>query len=167
MPKLSPDLVKRETETTKEWGTGFEPVPPGRYLARLTEVDGTGNGPKGPYWAWTFEGISTPTQPVRSKFWLNTSLSKEAEGSFKQVFNAFGYSLDSDTDEMLGEVVCLVISVRTIKKGPKMGQPTNSVDAVLPATEHPEYGTFEIEAGPFDGAGSKGGASASRPDDWE
>jgi hypothetical protein len=160
MPKLPDAVAKREAETTKEWGQGFEPVPDGRYLARLIEVDATGNGPKGPYWTWIFEMIQTTDQPQRSKFWLNTSLS--AEGSLKQVFTSLGYTTDSDTDEMLGEVACLVVSRRPIKKGPNTGKITNNVDAVLPAAEHPEYD--EAEHG-GDGFSSPAGAGAA--ESWE
>jgi hypothetical protein len=53
-------------------------------------------------------------------------------GRLKSFFEAFGYSEDSDTDEMIGERAVLTIGIRTIQNGPKKGQDTNTVNAVAP-----------------------------------
>jgi hypothetical protein len=52
----------------------------------------------------------------------------------KQFFEAFGYTTDSDTDEMVGERVAIDIEIRTIQSGPRTGERVNGVKAVSPAT---------------------------------
>jgi hypothetical protein len=55
-------------------------------------------------------------------------------GRIKEWFEAHGYSLDTDTDEMIGERAVLKIGVETINSGARAGERTNRVNAVLPLT---------------------------------
>lgn len=57
-------------------------------------------------------------------------------GRIKSWFEAHGYDVDSDTDELIGEQVILQIGVETINRGERAGQRTNRVNAVLPLGDH-------------------------------
>jgi hypothetical protein len=53
-------------------------------------------------------------------------------GRIKAFFEAFGYTEDSDTDEMIGDRVVLQIGIRTIQNGDRKGESTNTVNGVAP-----------------------------------
>jgi hypothetical protein len=50
-------------------------------------------------------------------------------GKIKEFFLAFGYSPDSDTDEMIGERCVIKVSQTTIQQGKRKGETGNQVDA--------------------------------------
>jgi hypothetical protein len=136
MPKLS--KAKQKTVAKAE-STGFQPLPEGKYIGALkavvTEKNGEPlSGDAGPYWQWEFDHITDlqeeDTFPGRQ--FVITSLSDESDWKMKEVFDAFGYALDSDTDEMVGEKVILVVSQRVIEKGKRKGEMGNNVDRVMP-----------------------------------
>jgi len=109
-------------------GSGFEPLEEGVYVVRLREVD-VKEGQKGPYWVWTFE-IPEGESYAGRRFWMNTSLSEAALWKLKEVFNAFGTTPDTDTDELLGKRVKAVVVQRTIQMGARAGEVTNQIDTV-------------------------------------
>jgi hypothetical protein len=127
MPKLD---KKTATRVGNAEGSSFEALPEGPYLARLREVT-VRDGNKGPYWSWEFEVVGGEHDGRR--LWVNTSLSENADWKMKEVFEAFGYSTDSDTDEMVGELVKLIVSQRIIERGARQGEVGNNVDTVMPA----------------------------------
>lgn len=149
MPKLSAKdrkKVKKATATSGE----FEPLAPGKYIAELSGVEAKMSNSGNPMWVAEFTEIHDldgEKQPGRQ--WLNLNLPQDTmpddyekgeekwdqyqglcEGRLKAFFEAFGYSEDSDTDEMIGERAVLIIGVRTIQNGPKAGQKTNSVNGI-------------------------------------
>lgn len=63
------------------------------------------------------------------------------EGRMKAFFEAFGYDLTSDTDEMLGERCIIKIAIETINGGARIGEKTNRVQAVSPLPEGFEDGS--------------------------
>lgn len=141
MPKMSKAKAKA---VAKAESSGFEPLPEGRYVGTLKQVIAEKNGQPligaesgEPYWQWEFEKVTSledgKTYPGRQ--FVITSLSDSADWKMKEVFDAFGYEYDSDTDEMIGEKVILVISQRPIGKGPRKGEIGNQVDRVLPYDE--------------------------------
>lgn len=136
MPKLS---KAKQKSVAKAESTGFKALEPGQYLGTLKQVvtqkDGKPlEGAAGPYWQWEFDSIRSldeeETFPGRQ--FVITSLSDESDWKMKEVFEAFGYELDSDTDEMVGETVILQVSQRVIEKGARKGQTGNNVDRLLP-----------------------------------
>lgn len=134
MAKLNKQNAKRVGDSK-----GFEPCDPGAYHAILKDVDPTREGPKGPYWSWEYEIVEDPY--VGRKQWNNTSLAEGSEFGFKQTFDAFGVDTETDTDDLLGQCVKLVISIRTIEQGPRKGELTNQIDRVVakdPDFEAPE-----------------------------
>lgn len=143
MPKLS--KAKQKSVGKAESG-GFQALPDGMYVGTLkavvTERGGKPlEGAAGPYWQWEFDKIRSlddETETFPGRQFVITSLSDESDWKMKEVFEAFGYSLDSDTDEMIGEDVILVVSQRVIEKGKRKGQKGNNVDQVLNLAEYLE-----------------------------
>ncbi len=162
MPKLSKD--KQKSVGAAE-SSGFDLIPAGRVVATLKAVvaDKDGNplvGKKSgmPYWRWEFGdctaispmegtadgGPASKQNPVikydaghvfNGQQFVNTSLSDDADWKMKEVFDAFGYSVDSDTDEMIGHQVVLHITRRPIEGGDRDGEMGNNVGRVAPYVE--------------------------------
>lgn len=137
MPKL-PKKRAKEVEATES--QSFDPLENGRYIGRLRDVT-VKDGKEYPYWSWEFDNIRSldgeSTYPGRQ--WANTSLSPKADFKMKEAFEAFGVPADTDTDELIGDEVILVVGTRTIKEGDRKGEQTNTVNNLLPLTE----GTLE------------------------
>lgn len=148
MPKLNKAKAKK-TEAAE--GSGFDPLPDGAYHLRLRDVDASKpDGPAGPYWVWEFEVVEDGEWKKR-RLWNNTSLSDAAAFKMAETFKAFGVPADTDTDELLGQVVLGIVSQRTIQKGARKGELTNQIDRLKPAD--PE---FELPEGLDDDEGTKG-----------
>lgn len=130
MAKLNEEIAKRVEESED---SGFEPIPDGVYHAKLMDVDTTREGPKGPYWSWEFEIIDEEFKG--RKQWNNTSLSPKADFKMKETFAAFGVPVDTDTDDLLGKIVKLVVSQRVIQSGTRQGEVGNQIDRLKPADE--------------------------------
>lgn len=129
MAKLNKQMAKQVEEAED----GFALMEDGIYHFRLRDVDPTQEGPKGPYWVWEYECVEPPY--VNRRQWNNTSLSEASRGIFKATFKAFGVPVDTDTDEMIGSIVRLVIGHRTIQSGNREGEAANQVERVLPKSE--------------------------------
>lgn len=134
MPKLDKKKAQGVSEVEP---TDFAPIPEGIYTAKLLDVRVSEKpGPSGShYWIWEFGeiyGRNELQEPVVSgKQWVNVSLGESSNWKMKEVFDAFGVDPDTDTDELIGEEVVLVISQRIIEKGARQGQIGNNVDQVL------------------------------------
>lgn len=157
MPKLAAK-DRKKVEKSEAVGGGFEPLKPGKYVAELSEVVAKQSAAGNPMWVAEFTDIQTlDGEEVPGRQWYNLNLpttdtppdgytgkgKKSAEeswaqyqalcsGRIKAFFEAFGYTPDSDTDEMIGERCVLQIGVRTIQKGDRAGEQTNSVNGVAP-----------------------------------
>lgn len=171
MPKLDSKTASAVDGTEPNHGGDFEPLEPGKYLARLSNVEVRDE--KNTYgaiqWVAEFEEIHSmegEKQPGRQ--WLNLTLPSSAKppanyangpdkwekyqnllrGRLAAFFEAFGYTPDSDTDEMLGEWAVITLGVRTIQKGAREGQRTNEVKDIGPVPEDVELP--EVEDGSED-----------------
>jgi hypothetical protein len=138
MPKLNKGKAKEVDEAQ----SGFEVIPGGRYRARLVEVS-VESGQKAPYWKWVFK-ISDGKYKGRLQ-WLNTSLSDNALWKFKEVFKAFGVPANTDTDELLGGEVALLVSTRTIQAGLRAGEEGNQIDRVVALSDIDESDEDETD----------------------
>jgi hypothetical protein len=132
-------LNKKQSKEVDKASGGFEPLDDGVYHARLRAVEVSENpGPSGShYWKWEFEVVEEPY--VNRRLWTNTSLADTAAFKLKELFDAFGEGTDTDTDDLCGQVVRLVVSTRTIQQGARKGEISNQIDRVSPADEE-----FEI-----------------------
>lgn len=152
MPKLSAKhrkAVKKAEAVSSE----FQPLVPGKYVAELSGVEAKMSGNGNPMWVAEFveiHNLDGEKQPGRQWYNLNLPTTDEppadyekgeekwlqyqrlCEGRLKAFFEAFGYTEDSDTDEMIGDRVVLQIGVRTIQNGARAGEKTNSVNGVAP-----------------------------------
>lgn len=134
MPKLKKNLADKVAAAEAAQSGGFL-LPEGRYAARLLEVESR-EGAKGTYWSWVLGDLhDTEGNSHAGKQWHNTSLSEAAFGFLKATFEAFGYTTDSDTDEMIGEWVTLHLVQEQINRGPRAGEMTNRVRSILPFNE--------------------------------
>jgi hypothetical protein len=129
-----PKLPKKTQEAAAEAESGgFSALPEGKYLCVLEDVQTDGEGPKGPYWTWVWKVHPDNGSHDGRMLWDVISLSESAAWKVKQVFDALGFSLDSDTDELIGEMAVLAVTQRVIAKGKREGEMGNQVDLYLPA----------------------------------
>lgn len=153
MPKLTAQ-AQQAVETVEAFSGDYALIEPGRYLASLTKVEVKDANHGGLQWSAEFNEIHTldgTRQPGRQWLNLNLPIAGKAPASYtngdekwekfqavsaarvKAFFQAFGYTTDSDTDEMIGEKAIIEIEIRTIQNGPKRGQQVNGIKAVYPA----------------------------------
>lgn len=137
MPQLP-----QEAQAAAEQADSRAPLDEGIYVLRLRDVDGSGSGPSGPYWKWEFEVAHHQAPSVNGRrLWTNTSLSKKAAWKLKEVFDAYGVGLDTDTDEMCGELCLGSITQEVIQTGKRAGDIGNSIDMLMPLPE--DYELFD------------------------
>lgn len=129
MPKLP--KARAEAVSNSE-SSSFEPLPESIYTVKLNNVT-VKEGDKGPYWSWELEVVEGEFKTRRQ--WVNTSLSEAADWKLKEVFDAFGYTADSDTDEMVGERCKIAVTQRVIEKGARAGETGNNVDRCIPISD--------------------------------
>jgi hypothetical protein len=160
MPKLAAKTRKKVAKAEAVAGGDFEPLAPGKYIATLAGVEAKTSNAGNPMWVAEFEEIHDldgDRQPGRQ--WYNLNLPVDTmpddyepkrlrkgqtredswenyqrlcEGRLKGFFEAFGYEVDSDTDEFVGEQCVIIIGVRTITQGARAGEKTNQVNGVAP-----------------------------------
>ena len=167
MPKLDKKTQKRVEKAEPIVGGNFEPLPVGKYVGTLSKVEAQATNAGGSMWVAEFTDLHSldgTTYPGRQWYNLNlpdygempadyrpkrgTKSPEEAweiaqslaEGRLKAFFEAFGYTVDSDTDEMIGERCLVHVGRRTIQQGPRKGEITNQVNGVeaLPDDLDPE-----------------------------
>jgi len=161
MPKLDKKTAAAVETTEAAHGGDFEPIAPGNYLARLAGVEARDETNKYDLTQWSAEfeeihSLDGVRQPGRQ--WLNLTLpggntppASYANGAEKwekyqnmlrgrlaAFFEAFGYSSDSDTDEMVGEWALITIGIRTIQSGIRQGEKTNEVKDIQPVPDDVE-----------------------------
>lgn len=152
MPKLSQRLAKQAEEA--DVVGSFEPLEPGKYYVRLAEVEAVENNNGSAAWSSEFDrvyNLEMEKQPGRQWYRLNLpvgdvgdeppswynngqakwdSFQRMSQGRLHAFFDAFGYTTDSDTDEMRGEWAVASISQRTIQQGARAGRQANQVDGL-------------------------------------
>lgn len=134
MPKLPQNIQEKAEQAESK---DFSAFPAGTYEVQLTKIDTTkvGKSSKVPY--WELELTVTDAAPAESrargrKVWDNMSLGEDSAWKVKQVFDAFGYELSSDSDEMVGELCLAEIGTEIQAQGAKAGQVVNVVNKLMP-----------------------------------
>lgn len=155
---------RKKVAKAKAASSEFEPYPPGKYVGTLSDVEAKVSQAGNAYWNCTFTDIENMDgEAMPGRQWFMVMLPKDkmpadykpgpkakeqdpakaweiyqeiVAGRVKAFFEAFGYDLDSDTDEMLGEKAILKIGIETIQSGAKAGEKTNRVNDVLPLGDH-------------------------------
>lgn len=144
MPKLNSDIAQSVLNAESRGG----PMPAGRYEAELSEVE-TGEGPAGPKWVWIFRIPKDAPKYGGKPLWLHVSLADSMRWKMKEVFVGFGVTPDTHTDELIGRRVTLEVSEGTIQAGPKAGDPSNSIEHVLPLDSPGKAGSSLTDDLPF------------------
>lgn len=150
MPKLSAAAAKAvEAAEAVHGGGEYELLRDGKYLGRLTDVSVRDELDKYGHTQWSAEFqnlVYLEDQAAASgRQWLNLTVpqgSKVAanyengpekwqkyqamiQGRLNAFFEAFGYTPDSDTDEMLNEYAIITVGTRTVQSGPNEGKKAN------------------------------------------
>lgn len=158
MPKLTATQAKVIEKAKPVTTNTFQPHPPGFYVGRLEEVEARISGQGNPYWAVTwgslrttdgdelggkqFANVNLPSKlkpdwkaddPKRDEKWANYQ--ERTKGQLHAFFLAFGYTADSDTDEMIGEDCIIELGVETQAQGKNAGTLRNTVVGWLPIGE--------------------------------
>lgn len=129
MPKLS----KVQTKGL-DAPSSFEPLDDGVYHGRLREVTAAVGKDSGKsYWKWEFEVVEEPY--INRRLWKNTPTEGAGSSMTSEIFEAFGASPDTDTDELCGEVIKLVVSTKTIQSGSRKGELGNEITRTAPAAD--------------------------------
>lgn len=158
MPKLPKQTAKKVDEA--EAASGSFLVPEGRYAAQLLKVEEK-EGAEYPYWVWQFGNLHNKAgEMVPGRQWNNTSLSPKSFGFLKATFEAFGYTTDSDTEEMVGEWVTLYLVQEPIAKGPRAGQLRNAVQSVF------EFDAEEYDFDPAEFTAAKAKEAGATKDEY-
>lgn len=108
MPKLPTERVEG---AEKQDSSEPKPLKPGRYVVELTEVEEgeTGVNSKNPgtdKWVWKIR-VAREFHPelkggrFQSSFFEHVPLTENMDWKIKQLYTAFGYTPDSDTDEII------------------------------------------------------------------
>lgn len=137
MPKLD-QKQQQQVASAPESGT-YGPMPEGIYTVQLKNVAVTSpNGGGDPYWAteWVVQAaVDGDTAYKGRRLFENISTGEKSAWKMRQFFDAMGYTYDSDTDEMIGEVCQAVVVQRPIEQGKRQGQVGNEIDRWLPIPE--------------------------------
>lgn len=158
MPKLPSQAATKAREAAES--SGFTPLEAGTYEARLTNVKATQAKSSGnPMWVWELEVVG-PSNKGR-KLWVNTVLTDAAMWKVAEMFAAFGYDTDTDTDEIIGDHCYVDVVQRTIEQGAKAGQVGNDVQRAYPLE-----GTAPVAAAANGGGGSAEGTEGSGEEGW-
>lgn len=128
--------LPQQAQEAAEQADSRAPLDEDTYVLRLREVDGSKSGKSGPYWRWEFEVAHNADSSLNGRrLWTNTSLSKKAAWKLKEAFDAFGVSLDTDTDDLCGELCLAVVVQEVIQDGKRAGEIGNQISSLLPIPE--------------------------------
>ena len=170
MPRLN-TTTRNLAENSEE--VSFGPIPAGKYIARLSKVEAKQSQAGNPFWSCEYDQVHmldgtpapgrlwytlnlpmdgpapagyTPRNPNRPPAEAWESRQNIAASRLKGWFHAHGFTLDSDTDEMVGTVAMLTVVQETIQRGQRAGQIGNQVTNVEAAPE----GADAVPQSPWD-----------------
>ncbi len=131
MPQLSADVAQKAAEAE---GQDFELLPEDIYEVLLKQDVTIEEGAKGPYWQWIF-AIPEGLEHANRQFWVNTSLGDNALWKLNEVFAAFGVPTSTNTEDLVGRRVKVVVVQKIATAGKKKGEMVNEVKQVLPLSD--------------------------------
>jgi hypothetical protein len=117
-----------------EIGTARAVVEPGRYRAKVIEIEEGDSQSGNPMLTWTWELLDGDF--AGSELRSYTSLQEHALFGLKSHLEAFGHSgeVDVDTDKLVGKTAILVVTKQTIKnRRNDEDMEVNRIENVLPA----------------------------------
>lgn len=150
MPKLNKAMAKAVSNAEISSGD-FPLLDPGYYYVQLEGVE-VFDGNFAPRWNATLTNLhkKDTLEKASGKQWFSMNVPPEgpapanytngdkkwasfqsmSQGQLHGFFDAFGYSTDSDTDEMVGEWAVAKVVIETMKGGPRQGEKTNRVKSL-------------------------------------
>lgn len=142
--------LPQQAQADAEQADSRAPLEEDTYVLRLRDVDGSQSGPSGPYWRWEFE-VAHHADPSLNgrRLWTNTSLSKKAAWKLKEAFDAFGVSLDTDTDDLCGELCLATVTQAVIQSGKRTGEIGNEISKLMPLPD--DWDLADDDGGEKDG----------------
>lgn len=140
MPKLN-STKAAEVRKAGEEGSKFTLLPIGKYRVRLTDVESTTARPKppakegNPMWVWKFETVEfLDAEPnddadltIGKEQWYRTVIQDNTLWDLDRVFAAFGAEPDTDTDDLVGDEIVVMIDQAVIGAGKRKGQMGNEI----------------------------------------
>lgn len=155
MPKLPKKIAAAVAKA--EISTGdFPLLDPGFYFVQLEGVEVL-DGNYAPRWNATFHNLhkKETLEKASGKQWYNMNVPPEgpapanypngdkkwasfqsmSQGQLHGFFDAFGYTTDTDTDEMIGEWAVAKVKIKTISGGNRKGEKTNEVASLTAVPE--------------------------------
>lgn len=143
MPKLNATKAAEVAKAGAD-GPGFTLLPEGKYIVRLTEVESTTSRPKpgeregNPMWVWHFESVEFLEETPKDdkgveinlagkelRYW--TVIQDNTLWDLDRVFAAFKAPADTDTDELIGDQIVVMVDQQVITKGKLKGKMGNNV----------------------------------------
>lgn len=133
-----PKLPKERAEGANNQESGdYKPLKPGKYVFKLTEVEEgvTGEKSKNPgtdKWVWKLVVDKDYHPELRKGRWQTAQsehipLSENMDWKMKQMFEGFGYTADSDTDEILEDPEARIVGYVKTGKDIVSGDPRSEV----------------------------------------
>ncbi len=149
MPTLE-GSVREHAEQSAE-GQWVDPIgsllPEGWYVASLMEVKDIGGANKRWDWVFTdFREFDMATEEIGAgragRAWWTTTDTPESVSKVKATFHAFDATLDTNTDELLGEQVLIYLDQHVANQGKMKGKTVNGMSAIraLPESLVPSEG---------------------------
>jgi hypothetical protein len=160
LPKLDTGTAQRVQKGADNADSGeFEPLPEGVYRLSLRSVTvktlEQSKEPKlvgCPMWVWEFE-IPEGNEHAGRRFWTQRILPADngyqhadfMMAKFAEPFEALGGSVNDDTDDLLGNVCRGFVTQQIATRGKREGQPTNSLEDLLPDGDIKQPGKADAE----------------------
>lgn len=134
MAKLSNEAAKQVAAADTSGGSR-EPLAEGKYRCRLLDVESTKSKAGNPMWVWKFE-VEVGQNPSDAGRWLweRTAIQENTMWKIRQVFDAFGVPADTDTDDLIGTTVDLMVGQTVAQQGKMQGKIVNEITEFLPAS---------------------------------
>jgi hypothetical protein len=87
-------------------------------------------------WVWKFE-VTDPSAHAGRWLWERTAIQDNTMWKIRQVFDAFGVPADTDTDDLVGSAVDLMVGQTVAQRGKMQGKTVNEITEFLPSTSGP------------------------------
>lgn len=139
MPKLPQE--RAEGAQNQESGD-FKPLKPGKYVMRLSEVEEGETGersknPGTPKWVWKLTVDKNYHPELKKGRWQtafseHVPLTENMDWKMKQLFEGFGYTADSDTDEIMEDPDARIVGVVKTGKDIVTDEPRSEVSRYIP-----------------------------------
>ena len=147
MPKLN-STKAAEVKKAGEEGSKFVLLPEGKYRVKLTDVEPTESRSGAAMWVWKFETVEFLENPTQEgtqgkEIWYRTVIQDNTLWDLDRVVAAFDAEPDTDTDELVGDEIVVMVDQQVITGGKSKGKMGNNVVDFMTLTNGLAEETFE------------------------